>query len=66
MELLKFFISLQRIKIFICVCNLCEVIFRLFDTVNFTINDQLELVQTGFFCVVDRLGPVPSGPVTVP
>jgi hypothetical protein len=36
-ELLKLLISLQRIKISIYVCNVCEVIFRLFGTVNFTI-----------------------------
>jgi hypothetical protein len=43
-ELLKFLISLQRIKISIYLCNLCEVIFTLFGTVNFTIKDWLQLV----------------------
>jgi hypothetical protein len=66
MELLKFLISLQRIKIFIYVCNVHEIIFRLLSTINFTIKDQLQLVQTSFFCVVDQLGLVPNGPVMVP
>jgi hypothetical protein len=63
MELRKFLISLQRIKISIYECNVHEVIFRLFDMVNFTIEDQSRPV---FLYIVDRLGPVPSGPVTVP
>jgi hypothetical protein len=44
MELLKLLISLQRIKIFIHVCYVCEVIFMSFGTVNFTIKDWLQLV----------------------
>jgi hypothetical protein len=51
-ELLKILISLQRIKISIYVCNVREVIFRLFCTVNFTIKD-------GFFL---RCGPIRTGP----
>jgi hypothetical protein len=43
MELLKFFISLQRIKISIYVCNVREVIFKLFSMVNFTIKDRFFL-----------------------
>jgi len=66
MELLKFLISLQRIKISIYVCNLHEVIISLFGTMNFTTKDQLQLVWTGFFHVVDRLGLVFKGPVAVP
>jgi hypothetical protein len=44
MELLKFLISLHRIQISIYVCNVREVIFTLFNTVNFTIKDWLQLV----------------------
>jgi hypothetical protein len=49
MELLKFLIRLQRIKISIYVCNVREVIFKLSGMINFTIKDQLQLVWTGFF-----------------
>ena len=66
MELLKFLISLQRIKISIYVCNVCEVIIFLFVTMNFTTKGQLQPVWTGFFRIVDRLGPVFKGPVAVP
>ena len=52
-ELLEFFISLQRIKISIYLCNVCEVIFWLFGTINFTTKDRLQPVWTGFFRVVD-------------
>jgi hypothetical protein len=55
-ELLKLFISLQRIKISIYVCNVCEVIFKLFGMVNFTIKDRF------FFCCgLIRTGPKQSG-----
>jgi hypothetical protein len=43
-ELLKFLISLHRIKMSIYVCNVHEVIFMLFGMVNFTIKDWLQLV----------------------
>ena len=65
-ELLKFLISLQRIKISIYVCNVHEVIFFLFGMINFTTKDQMQLVGTGFFHVVDWLWPVFKGPVAVP
>ena len=38
----------------------------LFGTINFTTKNLLQLVWTGFFRVVDRLGPVFKGPVAVP
>ena len=38
----------------------------LFGTINFTTKDWLQPVWTGFFHVVDRLGPVFKGPVAVP
>ena len=66
MELLKFLISLQRIKISIYVCNVHDVIIFLFGAINFTTKDWLQLVWTSFFCVVDRLGLVFKGPVAVP
>jgi len=66
MELLKFLISLQRIKISIYVCNVREVIISLFGTINFTTKDRSQPVWTGFFHIVDRLGPVFKGPVAVP
>jgi len=53
MELLKFLISLQRIKISIYVCNVCEVMIFLFGTINFTTKDWSQLVWTGFFHIVD-------------
>ena len=65
-ELLETLISLQRIKIYIYVCNACEVILVLFCTINFTTKDWLQLVWTGFFRIVDRLGPIFKGPVAVP
>ena len=65
-KLLETLITLQRIKISICVCNACEIILVLFDTINFTTKAQSQLVLTGFFHIVDRLGPVFKGPVAVP
>ena len=38
----------------------------LFDTINFITKDWLQLVWTGFFHVVDRLGLVFKGSVVVP
>ena len=58
--------SLQEIKISIHICNLREVILLLLCTINFTTENQLQLVWTGFFQVVDQLGPVFKGPVAVP
>ena len=66
MELLKFLISLQRIKISIYVCNECKIIIFSFGTINFTTKDWSQLVWTSFFHVVDRLGLVFKGPVVVP
>jgi len=66
MELLKFLISLQRIKISIYVCNVHEVIIFLFGTINFTTKEQSQPVWTSFFRIVDRLGLVFKGPVAVP
>ena len=66
MRLLENLISLQGIKISIYVCNAREVILFSFGTINFTTKDRLQLVWTGFFHVVDRLGPVSKGPVAVP
>jgi len=66
MELLKFLISLQRIIISIYVCNVREVIMFLFGTIDFTTKNWLQPVSTGFFHVVDRLGPVFKGSVVVP
>jgi len=63
MEVLKFLISLRRIKIPI---NVHEVIIFLFGTINFTTKDQSQPVWTVFFRIVDRLGPVFKGPVAVP
>jgi hypothetical protein len=51
-ELLKVLISLQRIRISIYVCNVHEVIFRLFGIVNFTIKDRFFL----------HCGPIRTGP----
>jgi len=65
-ELLEFLISLQRIKISIYVCNVREVMIFLFGTIKFTTKDWLQLVWTGFFRIVDRLGPVFKSPVAVP
>ena len=66
MKLLKTLISLQRIYIYIYVCNVYEVLLVLFGTINFTTKDWSQLVWTGFFCVVDQLGLVFKGPVAVP
>ena len=65
-ELLETLTSLQRIKISIHICNLHEVILLLFGTINFTTKNRSQPVWTGFFPVVDRLGPVFKGPVAVP
>ena len=65
-KLLKTLISLQRIQISIYVCIVHEVILVSFGTINFTIKDRSQPVWTGFFRVVDRLGPVFKGPVAVP
>ena len=64
-ELLETLTSLQRIKISIRICNLHEVILLLFGTINFTTKKRSQPVWTGFFPVVDRLGPVCKGPVAV-
>ena len=66
MKLLETLISLLRVKISIYVCKACEIILVLSGTINFTTKDQLQLVWTGFFWVVDRLGLVFKGPVAVP
>ena len=58
--------SLQIIKIYIHICNLHEVILLLFGTINFPTKNWSQPVWTGFFPVVDRLGPVFKGPVAVP
>ena len=58
--------SLQGIKMSIHICNLHEVILVLFGTINFTTKNWSQPVWTGFFQVVDRLGPVFKGPVAVP
>ena len=65
-KLLEILTSLQKIKISIHICNLHEVILLLFGTINFTKQNQSQPVWTGFFPVVDRLGPVFKGPVAVP
>ena len=65
-KLLETFTSLQGINLSIHLCNLREVILPLFGTINFTTKNRLQLVWTGFFRVVDRLGPVFKGPVAVP
>ena len=65
-ELLETLTSLQGIKISIHICNLREEILLLFDTINFTTKNRSQPVWTGFFRVVDRLGPVFKGPVAVP
>ena len=46
--------------------NVHEVILLLFGTINFTTKNRSQPVWTGFFLVVDRLGPVFKGPVAVP
>ena len=65
-KLLETLTSLQRIKISIHICNLCEVTLFLFSTINFTTKNRLQLVWTGFFRVVDRLGLVFKGLIAVP
>ena len=65
-KLLETLTSPQRIEISIHLCNLHEVILLLSGTINFTKKDRSQLVWTGFFPVVDRLGPVFKGPVAVP
>ena len=65
-EVLETLISLQVTKMSINVCNACEVILFLFGTINSTTKDQSQLVWTGFFHIVDWLGPVFKGPVVVP
>ena len=65
-KLLEALTSLQGIKLSIHLCNLREVILPLFGTINFTTKNRLQPVWTGFFRVVDRLGPVFKGPVAVP
>ena len=65
-KLLETLTSLQRINIYIHICNLHEVIFLLFGTINVTTKDRSQPVWTGFFPVVDRLGPVFKNPVAVP
>ena len=66
MRLLEALTSLQGIKVSIHLCNLREVILFLFGTINFTTKTRSQPVWTGFFWVVDRLGPVFKGPVAVP
>ena len=66
MKLLETLTSLQEIKISIHLCNLRDVILVLCGTINFTTKSWLQPVWTGFFRVVDRLGPVFKGPVAVP
>ena len=65
-KLLETLTSLQEIKIYIYVCNAREVILLLFGTINFTTKSRSQPVWTGFFRVVDRLGPVFKGLVAVP
>ena len=64
-KLLKTLTSLQKVKVSIHICNLCEVILSSFGTINFTTKDRLQLVWTGFFRVVDQLGLVFKGLVAV-
>ena len=64
-KLLETLTSLYGIKISINICSLREVILLLFGTINFTTKNRSQLVWTGFFPVVDRLGPVFKGPVAV-
>ena len=66
MELLETLTSLWGIKIYIHICNSREVILFLFGTIHFTTKDWSQPVWTGFFRIVDRLGPVFKGPVAVP
>ena len=65
-KLLETLTSLQGVKISIHICNLCEVILVLFGTINFTTKNRSQPVWTGFFQVVDPLGPVFKSPVAVP
>ena len=66
MKLLETLISLQGIKIYIHICNLHEVILFLSGTINFTTKSRSQPVWTGFFRVVNQLGPVFKSPVVVP
>ena len=61
MKLLEPLNSLQGIKI-----SIHEVILVLFGTINFTTKNRSQPVWTGFFQVVDPLGPVFKSPVAVP
>ena len=65
-ELLEPLPSRRGIKMSIHLCNLREVILVLSGTINFTTKNRSQPVWTGFFPVVDRLGPVFKGPVAVP
>ena len=65
-KLLETLISLQEIRISMYVCNAREIILFLFGTINFTTKNWLQPVWTGFFPIVDRLGPVFKGLVAVP
>ena len=65
-KLLETLTSLQGIKISIYIYNLREVILLLFGTINFTTKNRSQPVWTGFFRIVNRLGPVLKGPVAVP
>ena len=65
-ELLETLTSIQGNKISIHICNLRGVILLLFGTMNFTTKNRSQPVWTGFFRVVDRLGPVFKGSVAVP
>ena len=58
MKVLETLTSLQRTKTSIHICN--------FIWYNKFYNKTPEPVWTGFFLVVDRLGPVFKGPVAVP
>ena len=65
-KLLETLTNPQGIKISIHICSLHEVILLLFSTINFTTKSRSQPVWTGFFPVVDRLGPVFKGQVAVP
>ena len=65
-KLLETLTSLQRIKVSIHIGNLHEVILLLYGTISFATKNRSQPVWTGFFPVVDRLGPVFKGPVSVP
>ena len=65
-KVLETLMNIQGIKISTYVCNAFELILVSFCTINFTIKDQLQLVWTSFFCIVDQLRLVFKGPVVVP